>query len=59
VTDTYILPSLDAVRDPVNRAARSIDGEILAGTIAFPERRDGTKDGTGAKEERRGAADEA
>ncbi len=26
VTDTYLLPSLDAVREAVNRAARLIDG---------------------------------
>jgi Integrase len=37
VTDTYILPSLDAVRDAINRAARSIDGEIPAGVLAFPQ----------------------
>lgn len=37
VTDTYILPSLDAVRDAINRAGRSIDGEIPAGVLAFPQ----------------------
>jgi integrase len=36
VTDTYIVPSLEAVRDAVNRAARSIDGETPAGAIPFP-----------------------
>jgi hypothetical protein len=36
VTDTYIVPSLQAVCDAVNRAARSIDGETPAGTIPFP-----------------------
>ncbi|HEV8232738.1 MAG TPA: tyrosine-type recombinase/integrase [Thermoanaerobaculia bacterium] len=38
VTDSYIQASLDDVRDAVNRAARSIDGQIPPGTIAFPER---------------------
>jgi integrase len=37
VTDTYIVATLDAVRDAVNRAARSIDGEPLpAGVAEFP-----------------------
>jgi integrase len=38
VTDSYLQPSLDDVREAVNRAARSIDGEIPPGTIAFPDR---------------------
>jgi hypothetical protein len=36
VTDTYIVPSLEAVCDAVIRAARSIDGKTPAGAIAFP-----------------------
>lgn len=36
VTDTYIVPSLDEVRNAINRAARSIDGERPAGAILFP-----------------------
>lgn len=35
-TDTYILPSLDEVRNAIDRAARSIDGETPAGAILFP-----------------------
>lgn len=38
VTDSYLQPSLADVREAVNRAARSIDGEIPPGTIAFPMR---------------------
>jgi hypothetical protein len=38
VTHSYLQPSLDDVRDAVNRAARSIDGQIPPGTIAFPTR---------------------
>jgi integrase len=36
VTDTYIVPSLQAVHDAINRAARSIDGQTPAGAIPFP-----------------------
>jgi hypothetical protein len=36
VTDTYLVVTLDAVREAVNRAARSIDGEKPAGVIEFP-----------------------
>jgi integrase len=36
VTDSYIVPSLDEVRNAINRAARSIDGETPAGAIPFP-----------------------
>ena len=35
VTDTYLMPTLDAVRDALNRAARSIDGEPPVGAIPF------------------------
>ncbi|MGH9316539.1 MAG: hypothetical protein ACRD1P_05470, partial [Thermoanaerobaculia bacterium] len=42
VTDTYLLATLDAVREAVNRAARSIDGATPAGAIPFPIGRDGT-----------------
>jgi integrase len=45
VTDSYIVPKLDAVRDAIDRAARSIDGETPAGAIPFPVA-DGTADGT-------------
>jgi integrase len=38
VTDTYILPSLDDVRDAVNRAAFSIDGTMLPGVVRFEPR---------------------
>jgi integrase len=38
VTDSYLQPSLADVREAVNRAARSIDGHIPPGTIAFPTR---------------------
>lgn len=38
VTDSYLQPSLADVREAVNRAARSIDGQIPPGTIAFPAR---------------------
>ncbi len=38
VTDSYLEPSLADVREAVNRAARSIDGQIPPGTIAFPTR---------------------
>lgn len=38
VTDSYIEVALDAVRDAVNRAARSIDGETPAGAIPFRAR---------------------
>ena len=46
VTDTYLIATLDAVRDAVNRAARSIDGDAPKGAIPFPTRRDGTNDVT-------------
>jgi hypothetical protein len=36
VTDTYIVPSLDEVRNAINRAARSSDGETPAGALPFP-----------------------
>jgi hypothetical protein len=36
VTDTYIVPSLEAVCDAVNRTAWPIDGKTPAGAIAFP-----------------------
>jgi integrase len=35
VTDTYLLPTLDAVKAALNRAARAIDGEPPAGTLPF------------------------
>ena len=35
VTDTYLLPTPDAVCEALNRAARSIDGEPPAGAIPF------------------------
>lgn len=38
VTDRYVQPSLEDVRKAVNHAARSIDGQIPPGTIAFPDR---------------------
>ena len=38
VTDSYLQPSLAAVRDAVYHAARSIDGETPAGAIRFPTR---------------------
>lgn len=38
VTDSYLQPSIADVREAVNRAARSIDGQIPPGTIAFPTR---------------------
>jgi integrase len=38
VTDSYLQPSLADVREAVNRAARSIDGALPPGTIAFPAR---------------------
>jgi integrase len=38
VTSGYIRPSLDSVRDALNRAARSIDGTAPEGTILFPSR---------------------
>ena len=38
VTDSYIVATLDAVRDAVNRAARSIDGEAPEGAIPFRSR---------------------
>jgi integrase len=50
VTDTYLLATLEAVLEAVNRAERSIDGEAPAGAIPFPMRRDGTKDGTPVQE---------
>jgi integrase len=45
VTDSYVQPSLDDVRNAVNRAARSIDGQIPPGAIPFPTRA-GTPAGT-------------
>jgi hypothetical protein len=36
VTDTYLVTTLDAVREAINRAARSIDGEKPVGVIEFP-----------------------
>lgn len=38
VTDSYLQPSLGDVREAVNRAARSIDGELPPGAIPFPTR---------------------
>ena len=38
VTDTYILPSLDDVRDAINRAAFAIDGTTLPGVVRFAPR---------------------
>ncbi len=46
VTDTYIVVTLDAVRDAVNRAARLIDGEASGNVVFFPAH--GTLDGTPA-----------
>jgi len=39
VTDSYVSVALDAVRDAINRAARSIDGETPAGAIPFRARK--------------------
>jgi integrase len=36
VTDSYIVPTLDAVREAVNRAARLIDGEAAGNVAIFP-----------------------
>jgi hypothetical protein len=38
VTFGYIRPSLDSVRDALNRTARSIDGEVPEGAILFRSR---------------------
>jgi hypothetical protein len=43
VTDTYIDVSLDELRDAIDRASRSIDGEPPPGTIPFPIRTDTTE----------------
>lgn len=40
VTSSYLLPSLDAVRDAMNRAASSIDGKTPAGVLPFPGRQE-------------------
>ena len=36
MTDSYIVPTLDAVREAVNRAARLIDGEAAGNVAIFP-----------------------
>jgi integrase len=38
VTDSYVEPSIADVREAINRAARSIDGQIPPGAIPFPAR---------------------
>lgn len=52
VTDSYLQPSLAAVRDAVNRAARSIDGEASAGAIPFPARAETATKSVSAASER-------